>query len=315
MFYNDLYCSPVCALRLVYENNYDGYSKHIFYKDINFNLNDCSQDQINKYIYNQENNNERYYVNILANVCTILGVFFVIKNAIHLMITKTSNIKFILMHLVYILLSSFFAKIILTHTHFSTDVNILTGGIIHHAIDEKFGVTNNSVTEGFLLNSFFNRILYCYIIYSIISKNDGLNKILSYIPLIGFTQIFLFVMVERVKEMHPIYHEMTKNGVSSNIVNALPYTHEWRAYKHCVIHHNNGLSFSGDLFLDPIYDFYLYLYSYVHNNIITIPVGSPMHYIVSICSEVFTTLIGVVLIYIFIYIAKMILKYFNKKND
>ena len=43
---------------------------------------------------------------------------------------------------------------------------------------------------------------------------------------------------------------MVNNGMD----NAWPYTLEWRAYYHAVVHHRNGESFSGDPFLDPVYD-------------------------------------------------------------
>ena len=72
-----------------------------------------------------------------------------------------------------------------------------------------------------------------------------------------------------VPPARPIYHEMVNNGTYVDAMdNAWPYTLEWRAYYHAVVHHRNGESFSGDPFLDPVYDAHLYGHAYFHNRVL-----------------------------------------------
>ena len=62
---------------------------------------------------------------------------------------------------------------------------------------------------------------------------------------------------------------MVNNGTYVDAMdNAWPYTLEWRAYYHAVVHHRNGESFSGDPFLDPVYDAHLYGHAYFHNRVL-----------------------------------------------
>jgi hypothetical protein len=40
-----------------------------------------------------------------------------------------------------------------------------------------------------------------------------------------------------------------------------------RAYKHVIIHHDTGESFSGDYFFDFVFDYQLYAFGYLHNKV------------------------------------------------
>jgi hypothetical protein len=62
------------------------------------------------------------------------------------------------------------------------------------------------------------------------------------------------------------------------------------------VHHRNGESFSGDPFLDPIFDSQLYAHSFLHNKIFRIEMGSNSHFIFSMIADMAMGLINVVVI-------------------
>jgi len=63
------------------------------------------------------------------------------------------------------------------------------------------------------------------------------------------------------------------------MVSAWPYTLESRAYKHAIVHHESGESFSGDPFLDPLFDYQLFAFGILHNDVLKLTIGSPAHYL------------------------------------
>ena len=106
-----------------------------------------------------------------------------------------------------------------------------------------------SVTEGYLLNGACNRIFYVVALYLLVTRDTRLKHIYDPYLIIGLFQLFMWVALKQVGRNHPIYHEWAKDGPTPEMMTSLPYTSMWRAYKHCIVHHDNGLSFCGDFFL------------------------------------------------------------------
>ena len=57
------------------------------------------------------------------------------------------------------------------------------------------------------------------------------------------------------------------------MASAWPYTDDYRAYMHCIVHHASGESFAGDPVLDPIFDWQLHAFGHYHNTV----GGAPLH--------------------------------------
>ena len=55
---------------------------------------------------------------------------------------------------------------------------------------------------------------------------------------------------------------------TKEMAGAWPYTDDYRAYKHCIVHHDTGESFAGDPVLDPLFDWQLHAFGNLHNNVL-----------------------------------------------
>ena len=96
---------------------------------------------------------------------------------------------------------------------------------------------------------------------------------------------------------------MVNNGTYVDAMdNAWPYTLEWRAYYHAVVHHRNGESFSGDPFLDPVYAAQLYGHAYFHHRVLGIPMGSAAHFIFSAAADMVMGAVGVAVLWLYLHI-------------
>jgi len=200
---------------------------------------------------------------------------------------------------------AYFAGIIvLMHTHFEADITFLCGGILHHARADKPGIDykNNSVTEGYLYCGGLNRYLYALVLYWLISRDKRLKKYYNPWVAMGLMQLFVLFALTVVGKNHPLYHALAINGSTPEMDNAWPYTFAWQAYRHVIVHHDNGLSFSGDVFLDPIWDGFLYTFAFVHNTMFKIQLGSVAHFIVSTVGDIMMGLLSTGIIYILLHL-------------
>jgi len=297
--YSPLYCSPHCAMRLVNESDPAAYSNHPYWKDLQYD-DSCAGDSLKEYVEHQNNNNERVWMDGSVNTWTFLGACLVLYS----MVRGSFQLRAILAGLVSAVFALMGATVVLMHTHFEVDITFLSGGILHHAISDMTGINdkNNSVTEGYLYCGTLNQLFYTATIYFLITRDKRLKKYYNPILAIGLLQLLILLAFKTVGKMHPVYHEMAANGSTPELENAWPYTPAWRAYMHCIVHHSSGLSFSGDPFLDPIYDTFLYIFAFLHNQVFKISLGSALHFAFSTVADMVMGIMGVLIMYSILHI-------------
>jgi hypothetical protein len=310
-FGNELYCSPQCAISLMEKNDHAALQRHPYWKDLKPD-GSCGSASMDKYVSNQLTQTERKYMDAFVKFWLVTGICFLVYEFIQGLrkVTLSRNLSLssaLSSSVVSSVFGVFSATIFLMHTHFNVDITHLGGGIVHHAMgaDPRFvGINdkNASVSEGYLVFGALNRFFYMWVLWALVARDERLKKCFSPLVLIGLLQIQTWVAVKQVGKNHVVYHEMSKHGSTNAMNNAWPYTMEWRAYKHCITHHDNGLSFSGDFFLDPFWDLFLYAFSWVHNDLLKIPLGSTAHFVFSGLGDVVMGVMTTTLLYCFLHI-------------
>jgi len=279
---------------LVNESDPGAYSRHPYWKDLHYD-DSCAGDALNQYVKNQYNNDERWWVDAFVNAWTVGGGCLVLC----CLLGGGFGSKALVSGLVLTIFGYFGATLVLMHTHFEIDITVLAGGILHHARAEKPGIDfkANSITEGYLYCGSLNRLFYTIVIYWLITRDSRLRKYYNPWLAMGLLQLLILGALTTVGNMHPVYHVMAANGTTPELDNAWPYTVAWRAYMHCIVHHDNGLSFSGDPFLDPVFDGFLYAFAFLHNTLFKIHLGSAAHFLLNTVADAVMGLIGVVFCY------------------
>lgn len=305
-YVDPMYSNPHCALRVVNETDPFAYSKHPYWKDLVYDES-CKGDNLTRWIEHQTIGNqidERYitdltlffFTKVLAPASILYGLYHIfIKEGAQTGLLEKAKKLFFSLFVAYV-----GATVMLMHTHFDVDILFLTGGIYHHAVADAPAINykTNTITEGYVLCGASNRVFYNIIVFYLLSTTfPRIRKLLNPALTIGLLQVTMFLAINQVGKMHPVYHDMARNGSTPEMDNALPYTHAWRAFKHCITHHDNGYSFSGDLFLDPLWDGFLDTMAYLHNHVWHITFGSPMHYLFSMLADAIMGMMGVGIIY------------------
>jgi hypothetical protein len=311
--YNNLYSSPQCAMRLVNESDPGAYSRHPYWKDLRYD-GSCAGDALDQYVKNQYYNDERWYMDTLVNMWTASGVILVLCTLFRI---RNFSVNAVFTGLALSVFAYFAATIILMHTHFEVDITLMCGGILHHARAEKPGIdfARGSVTEGYLYCGCFNRAFYTLIAYWLITRDSRLKKYYNPWFAIGLLQLILLAELTVVGKMHPVYHAMAINGSTPEMDNAWPYTKPWLAYMHCIVHHDSGLSFSGDLFLDPVWDAFLYVFAFFHNTLFNIPLGSYAHVIASTIADMAMSVVGVFIMYSLLQLGLFLIPFKSSSKD
>jgi hypothetical protein len=167
-------------------------------------------------------------------------------------------------------------KVVLMHTHFEQDVTFMTGAIIHHAEVQSpaLNFEKGTISQGYLLCGMANRFFYSLVFYVLISGSPRLRTAFHPSVVVALLNLAIWGAVATVKHKHPLYHEIATPAMAS----AWPYTSESRAYKHVIVHHDTGESFSGDPFLDPLFDWQLHLFGQLHNAVLKLALNTPAHY-------------------------------------
>lgn len=297
-------------MRLVKESDPLAYGRHPYWSGLDYG-HECGGDDLKTYVVNQGTaNGERQIMDTLVMLWTATGGLMVMYS---LLKRRTLSVSGLVTVAASVLISLLAATTLLMHTHFNVDITMMAGGIMHHAFDKVPGINDagGSVTEGYLLNGAFNRVFYVAALYLLVTRDSRLKGVFDPYLLIGLFQLFMWVALKQVGRNHPIYHEWAKDGATPEMMSALPYTSMWRAYKHCIVHHDNGLSFSGDFFLDPLYDAYLYAFAYIHNTLLRIPLGSAAHYVVSTASDAFMSVLNVFLLYVALRAGSLVIPHYS----
>jgi len=306
-FYHPLYCSPHCGVRLVAENDPAAYARHPYWKDLAAD-DSCTGSNLATYLTRQGLSSERMIMDAFVLIWTLLGMYFLLREGIkgcrQIMAGNLSLSSATSSAIVSSVFGVFSATMFLMHTHFNTDITHLGGGLVHHALPQHVGIDdkNKSVSEGYLIFGAFNRIVYSAALYLLVKRSPRLSQCFNPWVLVGLLQIQTYIAVRNVGQSHPIYHEMAKNGATPAMLSSLPYTREWRAFKHCITHHDTGLSFSGDFFLDPFWDAFLFAFSFLHNQVFKIQLGSWAHHAFSAAGDAAMSLMSVCLIAILLHV-------------
>jgi len=281
-------------MRLVNESDPGAYSRHPYWSNLKYD-DSCAGDKLDQYVKNQYYNGERWWMDLGVNTWTVIGVCL----TLYALFRGSFSGGAVVGVFVTIIFAYFAATLVLMHTHFEVDITFMAGGILHHARADKPGIDfkSGSVTEGYLYCGLLNRALYTLAIYLLITRDNLLKKYYNPLLAAGFLQLLLLLALTIVGKMHPVYHVMAVNGSTPEMDNAWPYTPAWQAYKHCIVHHDNGLSFSGDLVLDPVFDGFLYGFAYLHNTLFKIQLGSTAHFALSTAADAVMGLLGMVLMY------------------
>ena len=131
-----------------------------------------------------------------------------------------------------------------------------------------------TISQGYLLCGMANRFFYSVVFYVLITGSPRLRAAFNPWVVVALLNLGIWLAVSTVKHKHPIYHQIA----TPEMANAWPYTFESRAYKHVIVHHDTGESFSGDPFLDPLFDWQLHAFGYLHNVAFGLTLNTPAHY-------------------------------------
>ena len=318
-FVDPLYANPQCALRLVNESDPQAYAIHPFWNGLTYD-DSCAGQRLDAYVSNQSSKVEAFWQVTLTKMWTCLGLLGIVWQICTRVLPKgiAGVGRSLPGGLVSCALSFAAGTVVLMHSHFEQDVTFMTGAIIHHAFADKPGLDEKggSVSQGYLICGMLNRAFYSLVLYALIRSNKRLRAALNPVVMVGGVQVFIWVAVTTVKKKHPIYHEMVNNGTYVEAMeSAWPYSLEWRAYYHAVVHHRSGESFSGDLFLDPVYDAQLYGHAFLHNDVLGITMGSGAHYVFSTIADMVMGGVGILVLFVYLHIGAFAVRVVAQEAD
>ena len=305
-FVDPLYANPQCALRLVNETDPQAYALHPFWSGLTYDES-CAGERLDAYIGNQSSKVEAFWQSTITYAWNLVGFICIAWPICTRVLPKgIAGVGHgIPGGFVSCLLSFVAGTVVLMHTHFEQDVTFMTGAIIHHAFAEKPGMDekDQSMSQGYLLCGLLNRGFYSLVLYTLIRSSKRLRAVINPVVMVGGVQLFIWVALSEVKKSHVVYHDMVNNGTYTEAMqNAWPYSSAWRAYYHAVVHHRNGESFSGDLFLDPVYDAQLYGHAFLHNDVLGITMGSQAHFLFSIVADMVMGMVGIIVLFMYLHI-------------
>jgi hypothetical protein len=310
-FFDPIYCDPQCAIRLVNESDPRAFSVHPYWKDLTYD-DSCTPDLLQAYRNGQFSlfegwlqTNMTMTWNILAIITLTYLIFNSLKNGIGVMNAIRISIGCFIV--------GFFAgTLLMMHTHFEQDITFLTGAIIHHAEESSpaMNLKKSTMSQGYLLCGFVNRFFYSYIIYSFITKSKKLSAAFNPLVIVSLLNLMVWYAVATVKHKHPWYHEVA----TPEMKYAMPYSQESRAYHHVILHHDTGESFSGDPFLDVVFDYQLYAFGFLHNKVFGIQLGSLAHHLFNTVFDCASGLICNIIIFGLLHACAMFMPAENSKT-
>ena len=170
-------------MRAVNESNPVHYAAHPVWKNLVYD--DSCRNDIEAYRVGQASNLIEFNLSIFnRSIRFLFALYLFISN--FRMASFKDFLKFVLMifigHQVMILTA--------TSTHFTADISVLNGGMIHHAFHNAY-VMGDTVGQGYVLNAFTCIGLYGYISYTIISKSKYLSKVFNPSMLVALTWIWV----------------------------------------------------------------------------------------------------------------------------
>jgi len=278
---NPEYSNPACLLKLVNETQSGHYQAHPFYSGIKSFSTDGKNCDLQGFVDMQYNQNEKQ---IFEGIIIAWGIFSVLYILYKGSFREMFSIKYLIFQFVSLQL---FNTLLMSYVHFGQDIVYFCGNIMHHCNISAFKAESNAslvsmLPQGFALSSTLTLLWGVLIQTTIVSKVPSLKKFLS--PSVVCFSVFLSLVfvVSRVKYNHPVMHEIA----TRDMLNANPFTFEWRAAQHVFVHHGNGDSFGPSCIFDPLFSKALYLYSHLHNNVFKLVPGELNHYAFAIGFDV-----------------------------
>jgi hypothetical protein len=293
-FYDPLYCNIYCGLKLMNTSAPHGYSVHPFWKDLTFSDSACSDTQLQQYISNQNSVGEYQFSWVMTR-------FYLAASVIVIAYQGYKNRQNLSLRMIPIFLfcGYWMANVILMNTHFEQDITFLTGGILHHARASKPALDKKAGTnaQGYVLCGMFNRFFFHYAMYHLFMSDKKILKKFNPYMIISMMNIGSHLALMTVMNNHPLYHKVADGGVTPELLKAWPWTFNWFAYFHVIVHHDKGYSFGGEPLLDPFFDLQLDVGSFLHNTVFKLQLGSPAHYLFVIVWDAFQFIAGMVVIW------------------
>jgi len=294
-------------MKLMNESSPRGYSVHPLWKEIDYGTS-CTDAMLTQYVANQSSPWEYFGATLLTRV--YFGGSLLVLAVQGFRRRKAIFSSPITYALALLFIMYWQANVILMQTHFEQDVTFLTGGILHHAksskpaLDKKIG----TASQGYLLCGFYNRLFFLYCTYMIIKKDMRLRSKLDAGMATVMLNIGAFMALSQVFNSHPKYHAVADGGVTPELLKAWPWTFEWHAYYHVIVHHDKGYSFGGEPLLDHWFDFQLDAASFLHNKVFKLQMGTTPHYIFATVLDIFQSVSGMLVIWLALRIASYFLK-------
>jgi hypothetical protein len=269
------YADPQCLLRLVNETANDHYTQHVYFQNVAYD-DTCEGGKLHDYVNSQYNELGQFEKKLFLNTFMTTGAL----GAAYLLydFSKKPSLRY-LAKLAFNQITLYNTNIVaafLSLTHFEQDITFMLGNIMHHSDVSRFTENSNasfvdSLPNGFLLNSFCNVIWTVYFLYLLtpFMKRFGQSES-SASTIVAQTFVGLTVLLWKIADQHPKFHELANESFKD----AWPFTFEYQAYKHVIVHHGNGDAFASNILLDPIFSAALYGYDFIHNTLLGLTIGS-----------------------------------------
>ena len=288
------YSNPHCVLRLVNETNREHYTAHIHWKDVNYNDSLCPD--LQEYVDQQYGDLSRKEFS-LFKLFIIFPLMIVIAISIPKLYNFFNDIYGALKNI--FMLRMFYksaGQIFLLITHFEQDL-LLKLGNVHHANIESFTEKNNltlvgTVPQG-LLFAWICNVLWLHLVIYFSLKYISPKRNTTMMEVSSQLSIALLDIMYQMKYNHQRYHEIA----IPEFKNALPFTAEYMAYHHVLVHHVNGKSLGVVILWDTIFDKLADWYSAVYKNL-EINLGSWEDTLLSVAFDIIQCLAALMLLVI-----------------
>jgi len=328
-FWKANYSSPRCLLSLLNSTEPAHYQAHPFYHGVSLpeldstsSGGDCrSFEEIKGYVDMQYEYSE---AKIFQAVMFLMGL--VATYCGYSVLREVLSVKFVFAALLVFQIS----VLDMSYAHFGQDILYLCGNIMHHANIEQYRGDESNATfvammpQGFAMSSVATFLWAQCVRYVMLKHNPRLANFISPKALVFATFLALAAILFKVKTNHPLMHEMIKQA-AANGTDALeamkksnPFEFDsqwgfnWRAYQHVMVHHGNGDAFGPSICFDWIFSYALYGYSYLHNSLLKLQIGTPGHYFFVLAFDVALGLFSTAVYWVYFSVAELVFRHIEK---
>ena len=269
---------PQCGLRLVNESNHEHYSHHPYFKDLEYDPLGC-EDMAQ---YRQSEGCDVHNFVIRRFIALVIGtsIFAMIyefgrprMNNLGLPGPKSIG-QFLLTNFV----AQQAAKLMYAQSHFEQDITHMTAALIHHGTGEiHLNRAGSCSGAQQLLFSAAQQLLYTCVLIMLMRRATapGTKSPVNPFVLVVLFQLWGLRMAYAFTIEHTAMHHLRLEDIPKN---PWPYTKMYRAYKHVIVHHDDGHGFLGEVFIDPLYDGLMHAYAWLHNHLLGLRLATAPHF-------------------------------------